>query len=88
MSLTYICDGCGKTSDARLATLGRALKRDYCANCLPRAKEFVLEVEQARKQLADAFQAEFAAIAARYETEGFKLPDLMRPAPVAEAING
>ena len=88
MSLTYICDGCGKTSDARLATLGRALKRDYCANCLPRAKEFVLEVEQARKQLAEAFQVELAAIAARYETDGFKLPDMMRAGPVAETVNG
>ena len=86
MSQVYICDGCGKTSEHKLATLGRALKRDYCANCIPRAKEFMLEVEQARNQLADAFQIELAAIAARYETKDFKLPDLVRAAP--EVVNG
>ena len=83
MAIIHQCDGCGKTSESNMVTLGRALKRDYCADCVPRAKEFMLEVEQARKQLADAFQEELAAIAARYETNGFKLPDLMRAAPLA-----
>mgnify|MGYP001585340668 CR=1 FL=1 len=88
MSQVYICDGCGKTSEHKLATLGRALKRDYCADCVPRAKEFVLEVEQARKQLAEAFQIELAEIAARYETDNFKLPDRMRTEPLVEVVNG
>ena len=88
MAIIHQCDGCGKTSDSKLVTLGRALTRDYCADCVPRAKEFMLEVEQARKQLAEAFQIELAAIAVRYETNGFKLPDLMRAAPLAEAVNG
>ena len=86
MAIIHQCDGCGKTSEFKLATLGRALKRDYCYDCEPRATEFMLEVEQARKQLAEAFQIELAAIAARYETNGFKLPDLMRAATLV--VNG
>ncbi len=76
MAIIRQCDGCGKTSEQALACIGKVLKRDYCADCQGRAEEFLLELENARKQVADAFKAQLAELRARYEAGGFKLPDV------------
>lgn len=89
MSQVFLCDGCGTTSDEEMATLGRTLKRDYCAACKPRAEKFMLEVDGARKQIAAAFKMGLAELAEKYGAGGFKLPDtLIQEAAPAMVENG
>lgn len=88
MSQMFVCDGCGKTSDLPLATLGRVVKRDYCDDCRPRAEEFTLEVDEARKQVSASFKIELAALSEKYEAGGFKLPDMVDKVAPLKVVNG
>jgi hypothetical protein len=75
MAATYVCDGCGKPTP-QPKQVGHALKRDYCADCEPRAQSFIDAEEGLRKRLAESFKTDRELLISTASEGGFKLPDV------------
>lgn len=75
MAVLYQCDGCGEAVSAP-HKVGFVVKREYCEKCATVAARFSQEEESLRKATQEKFVDDRAALIARYQVDGFKLPDL------------
>lgn len=73
--ISYSCDGCG-TKVAEPEKVGHVTRREYCETCAPKAKAFVADEEQLRKDMQEKFIDDRAALIAKYGADGFHLPDV------------
>jgi hypothetical protein len=75
MATQFTCDGCGTALDVP-RRLGQVLRRDYCADCIERAKSFVDAEEGLRATLYDRFKTDRGLLISAASEGGFKLPDV------------
>lgn len=74
MSATFHCDGCDAQIDEPII-VGHVTKREYCAPCAEKAREFVTAEEELRKYTHEKFVDARAVLIATHSAGGFKLPD-------------
>ena len=83
MAVHHVCDGCGVSIADGVEQIGFVLRRDYCAECAVRVREYGGEIDALHNKLAARWKKDLAGIRARAAKHIKLLPDFVPVAPIA-----